>query len=138
MHFCKRNLDFLKFPVDIVTRIRRRREPPFQSLPCRTGRTARFDFATQNLSGSVRSIPAPIQENRWVFRRPVTISSSFPCKPDLFVVNAVHGFGVRLPGGNAGEPFCVLGLGADFPLQLLDNLQREAGAVNHEVGRKHS
>ena len=46
--------------------------------------------------------------------------------------------GVRLPGGNAGEPFCVLGLGADFPLQLLDNLQREAGAVNHEVGRKHS
>ena len=49
MHFCKKSLDFLKFLVDIVTRIRRRREPPFQSLPCRTGRTARFDFATQNL-----------------------------------------------------------------------------------------
>ena len=94
MHVCKRNLDFLKFLVDIVTRIRRRREPPFQSLPCRTGRTARFDVATQNLSGSVRSIPAPIQENRRGFRRPVTISSSFPCKPDLFAANASHGFGI--------------------------------------------
>ena len=138
MHFCKKSLDFLKFLVDIVTRIRRRREPPFQSLPCRTGRTARFDFATQNLSGRGRSIPAPIQENRWVFRRPVTISSSFPCKPDLFVVNAVHGFGVRLPGGNAGEPFCVLGLGADFSPQLQHRLQREAGAAGHHLGSQPS
>ena len=69
---------------------------------------------------------------------------------DLFIADTAHGFGiitglgfcheksgVGLPGGNAGEPFCVLGLGADFPLQLLNNLQREAGAVNHEVGRKH-
>ena len=36
-------------------------------------------------------------------------------------------WGVGLPGGNAGEPFCVLGLGAEIPLQLLNNLQREAG-----------
>ena len=105
--FAKKVWIFLKFLVDIVTRIRRRREPPFQSLPCRTGRTARFDFATQNLSGSVRSIPAPIQENRWVFRRPVTMKitkgfgrrrnppiQSLTCRtghrPGLFAANAVH------------------------------------------------
>ena len=65
---------------------------------------------------------------------------SFPCRTghrsDVFVVNAVHGFGVRLPGGNAGEPFCVLGLGADFSPQLQHRLQREAGAAGHHLGIK--
>ena len=61
-------------------------------------------------------------------------------EPDVGLWGGFHGLelGVRLPGGNAGKPFCVLGLGAAFPPQLLHGLQRETGTAGHHLGSQPS
>ena len=100
MHFCKKSLDYLKFPVDIVTRIRRRREPPFQSLPCRTGHRPDL-FVSNGIRSKKKRRSLDLSKSVWQFFRK---NSAWKLDKPSECVVMFRNWSYIHPGGGRSQP----------------------------------